>query len=152
MQGEPPSEAEIARRYVQSVTADWEEPHSLQPYEGQIKEWLQGKYSFQVIHRLLSQQGVALSESTVRRWIHCHFPQIPSAVILRATIAGEVMEVDFGYMGAYWEPEGASSARCGSSPGGFVIPAGSIARSPSTKAMIAPPVRSLRCSSSSFRC
>jgi len=40
-----------------------------------------------------------VSESTVRRWIHRRFPQLPSPVILRATIAGEVMEVDFGYLG-----------------------------------------------------
>jgi transposase len=47
--------------------------------------------------------GVQVSESTVRRWIHHRFPQLPSPVILRATIAGEVMEVDFGYLGIYWD-------------------------------------------------
>jgi transposase len=47
--------------------------------------------------------GVQASESTVRRWIHRRFPQLPSAVVLHATIAGEVMKVDYGYIGTYWD-------------------------------------------------
>jgi transposase len=102
---ELPSEGEIGRRYEEALSGSREQPHLLQLHQEQIKEWLRAKYSFQVIHQLLGAQGVKLSESSVRRWIHRHFPQLPSPVILRATIAGEVMEVDFGYLGMYWDPE-----------------------------------------------
>ena len=75
------------------------------PTKGRSRNGLQLKYSFQIIHQLLTAQGVRVSESTVRRWIHRRYPQLPSPVILRATIAGEVMEVDFGYLGAYWDSQ-----------------------------------------------
>jgi transposase len=102
---ELPSEGEIGRLYQEVCTVSRQQPHPLELYEAQIKGWLESKYSFQVIHRLLAAQGVRVSESTVRRWIHCHFPNLPSPVIRRATIAGEVMEVDFGYLGSYWHPQ-----------------------------------------------
>jgi transposase len=100
---ELPSEGEIARLYEETLSDSHDTPHPLEPYEGQLKGWLQAKYSFQVIHKLLDEMGVRVSESTARRWIHRRFPQLPSPVILRATIAGEVMEVDFGYLGTYWD-------------------------------------------------
>jgi transposase len=105
LRGELPSEAEIARRYLEGLMAGREQPHLLDVYAGQIREWLKAKYSFQVIHSLLGQQGVAVSETTVRRWIHRHVPQLVCPVILRVTVAGEVMEVDFGYLGIFWDPE-----------------------------------------------
>ncbi len=101
---ELPSEGEVAQRYAATLTDAHGQPHSLERYEGEIKGWLEQKYSFQVIHRLLAERAVEASESTVRRWIHRRFPQLPSAVIVRATVAGEVMEVDFGYLGVYWDP------------------------------------------------
>jgi transposase len=100
---ELPSEGRISQLYEQTLDASRESVHPLDAYEEQIQEWLRAKYSFQVIHRLLSAMGVTVSETTVRRWIHRHHPQLPSPVILRATIAGEVMEVDFGYLGVYWD-------------------------------------------------
>jgi transposase len=98
-----PSEGEIARLYEQTLGASRQAAHPLETYDEQIQEWLRKKYSFQVIHRLLNQMGVMVSESTVRRWIHHRHPQLPSPVILRATTPGEVMEVDFGYLGVYWD-------------------------------------------------
>ena len=102
---ELPSEGEIARLYEETLGASHEVPHPLELYEGQIKEWVELKYSFQIIHQLLTAQRVKVSESTVRRWIHRRYPELPSPVILRATIAGEVMEVDFGYLGTYWDSQ-----------------------------------------------
>jgi hypothetical protein len=100
---ELPSEGEISLLYEET---GHDASHPLKPYEAQIKDWLRAKYSFQVIHKLLEDMGVGVSESTVRRWIHRRLPHLPSPVILRATKAGEVMEVDFGYLGTFWDPLG----------------------------------------------
>jgi hypothetical protein len=108
---ELPSEREIARCYAATFAEPCQQPLSVGLYETQIKEWLEEKYSFQVIHLLLVDLGVTASESTVRRWIHRHFPHLPSAVILRATVAGEVMEVDFGYLGMYWDSDTAKQRK-----------------------------------------
>jgi len=102
---ELPSEGEIGRFYEETLGASREVPHPLELYEGQIKEWAKAKHSVQVTHQLLNTQGVGASESTVRRWIHRRYPHLPSPAILRATIAGEVMEVDFGYLDAYWDAQ-----------------------------------------------
>ena len=50
-------------------------------------------------HGLLQQRGVEYSETTVRRYIHRHFPSPVRPVMRRETKAGEVMEVDFGSLG-----------------------------------------------------
>lgn len=102
---EIPSEGEIARLYEEATIGGHDEPHVLDAYHDQLKEWLESKYSFLIIHMLLRERGVECSESTVRRWIHRKFPQLPAPVILRATIPGEVMEVDYGYLGVYWDPQ-----------------------------------------------
>lgn len=108
---ELPSEGEIARLYEQTLSAVHQAVHPLEAYDEQIQEWLRKKYSFQVIHRLLNQMGVTVSESTVRRWIHHRHPQLPSPVIVRATIPGEVMEVDFGYLETYWDRQSAKQRK-----------------------------------------
>jgi hypothetical protein len=101
--GELPSEGEIGRRYQEQGPSSEEQPHLLQTVEEPITEWLKEGNSFQVIHRLLLQRGIEVSESTVRRWIHRRFPRLPKPVIVRATIPGEAMEVDFGYLGVFRE-------------------------------------------------
>ncbi|MDH7480131.1 MAG: IS21 family transposase, partial [Syntrophomonadaceae bacterium] len=100
-----PGEAEIqqlydnARQLVRVIT------HPLDVYREQVAGWLKKGYSFVVIHRLLVRQGASCSEATARRWIHRHFPDVPLPVIVRPTTPGEVMEVDFGYLGLFWDPQ-----------------------------------------------
>ena len=100
---ELPGEGEIGRRYQEQGPSTEEQPHLLQTVEEPITEWLKEGNSFQVIHRLLLQRGIEVSESTVRRWIHRRFPRLPKPVIIRSTIPGEAMEVDFGYLGVFRE-------------------------------------------------
>jgi hypothetical protein len=100
-----PSEGEVARLYGEAAADGQGQAHELDHYEGLIRGWVEAKYSFLVIHRLLGELGAKCSESTVRRWIHRSFPQAPCPVILRATIPGEVMEVDYGYLGVFWDPQ-----------------------------------------------
>jgi hypothetical protein len=102
---ELPSEGQLKRLYEEARQISQDNSHPLDAYQERVKGWLKKGYSFVVIHRLLSQQQVHCSEATVRRWIHRRFPHVPTPVIVRPTKAGEVMEVDFGYLGLFWDPE-----------------------------------------------
>jgi hypothetical protein len=95
---ELPSEGEIARLYGEVTIGGQAQPHVLDAHQDQLKEWVEAKYSFFIIHKLLCAKGVECSESTVRRWIHRKFPQLPSPVILRTATPGEAMEVDYRYL------------------------------------------------------
>ena len=77
--------------------------HPLDERRDQIDAWRQEGYSFLVIHELLRQRGVKYSETTVRRYIHRHFPSPVRPVMRRETKPGEVMEVDFGQLGLTWD-------------------------------------------------
>jgi len=103
---ELPSEGQIGRRYQELALSTDQRAHPLQAVEEPIREWLEAGTSFQVIHRLLLERGFAVSESTVRRWIHRRYPRLPTPIIIRSTIPGEAMEVDFGYLGVFREQAG----------------------------------------------
>ena len=60
---------------------------------------LKERNSILVIHKLLTGLDVEYSETTVRRYIHRHFPK----AVRRETRPGEVMEVDFGHLGLTWD-------------------------------------------------
>ena len=77
--------------------------HPLDAYREQIAAWLERHYSFLVIHKLLAQLGVRYCETTVRRYVHRHFPAPVRPVMRRETKPGEVMEVDFGHLGLTWD-------------------------------------------------
>jgi transposase len=78
--------------------------HPLDEWSDEIKRLaVDEKYSYVVIHKLI-QKYYACSEATVRRYIKKNFPQTPKATMRRKTIAGEVMEVDFGYLGITYDP------------------------------------------------
>lgn len=80
--------------------------HPLDIYLSDIERWLSEKTSFLLIHEFLQQKGIALSESSVRRYIHRKFPQYyRSPTIPRDTIAGEILEVDFGYFGLVYDEQ-----------------------------------------------
>ena len=78
--------------------------HSLDIYLTDIEDWLKEKTSFLLIHEFLRQRGITLSETSVRRYIHRKFPLHSRApVIPRDTVAGEILEVDFGYFGLVYD-------------------------------------------------
>jgi transposase len=80
--------------------------HPLDMYLSDIESWLKEKTSFLLIHEFLRQQGITLSETSVRRYIHRKFPQYyRSPTIPRDTIAAEVLEVDFGYFGLVYDED-----------------------------------------------
>ena len=99
-----PSEAQLQELYHSGDGVPPTGGHPLETYAQEIEGWLKDHYSFQVIHQLLRERDVRYSETTVRRFIHRRFPKKIRPVMRRATIPGEVMEVDFGYLGITWDP------------------------------------------------
>ena len=101
-QHEVPSEQQLQEVYHEQRSGEEGRRHPLDSHREQIEGWREEGYSFLVIHKLLEKRGVEYSETTVRRYIHRHFPKAVRPVMRRETTAGEVMEVDFGYLGLTW--------------------------------------------------
>ena len=101
-QHEVPSEQQLQEVYHEQRSGEEGRRHPFDSHREQIEGWREEGYSFLVIHKLLEKRGVEYSETTVRRYIHRHFPKAVRPVMRRETTAGEVMEVDFGYLGLTW--------------------------------------------------
>ena len=128
-------EAAVHRKIVREVRAlaqsrGWLEPTAELPSEHQIEEarqqgdgkasklltdrleahladfqrWVDEKNTYTVMHDLIREQ-VPCSLSTLNRYVKSRFPEQADPVMRRETKAGEVMEVDFGYLGITYDPE-----------------------------------------------
>jgi transposase len=89
-----PRDEELARCFDKPTR----EPQPLDAFRERIAGWLEKEYSYVVMHRLIVRE-YACSEATVRRYVRRNFRQAPAAVMVRDTVAGETMEVDYGYLG-----------------------------------------------------
>lgn len=78
--------------------------HPLDAFQEDLKRWREEKIPFVTIHRMLADRS-GLSETTVRRYVRRKFPDAPRVTMRRTTVPGEVMEVDFGYLGLLHDPE-----------------------------------------------
>lgn len=94
-----PSENEI---YEAFFVKNEPQRHPLEDWYDDIKRWIDEGYSYVVIHKLLNKQ-YDCSESTVRRFIRKRFPKMPKTSMVRETTPGEIMEVDFGYLGITYD-------------------------------------------------
>ncbi len=72
--------------------------HPLDQWRELIQGWVEKKHSFLVIHKLV-QDFYQCSESTVRRFIQGRLAPRIKPIMVRGTIPGEIMEVDFGFLG-----------------------------------------------------
>jgi transposase len=96
-----PSDFEIAQHFLdqsQSVK------HPLDTYFDDIKQWKEEGINAVVIQRLLRQKHqYACSTGSLQRYIKKQFPPLPDPVMIRFTKAGEIMDVDFGFLGKLWD-------------------------------------------------
>jgi predicted transcriptional regulator len=76
--------------------------HSLDAFQERIAAWVKKEFSYVVMHRLIAREYIC-SEATVRRYVKKNFRKAPAAVMVRDTVAGETMEVDFGYLGLTYD-------------------------------------------------
>jgi len=100
---ELPTEDDIKKALGRSNAAATRSAHPLGRFKERIEGWLQLHYSYVVIHHLIKEE-YPCSEATVRRYCHETFPHLGKRpVMVRITIPGEVMEVDFGYLGIVYD-------------------------------------------------
>lgn len=95
-----PTEKELQQIFI---IKENQNTHPLKCWYNEIERWINEGYSYVVIHRLINQ-NYSCSEATVRRYIKKHFPVKPKTVMVRDLICGEIMEVDFGYLGITYDP------------------------------------------------
>lgn len=78
--------------------------HVLDDYRDNIREWRQERYSSVVIQRLLqNNHDVFVRIGALRRYLKKHFPPTIDPVMVRNTIPGVTMDVDFGFLGMLWD-------------------------------------------------
>lgn len=95
-----PVEEELERLWQEG--REEQASHQLAPWQDKIREWVDEDLSFVVIHRLVNERHPC-SESTVRRYIQSRLSKKTSPVMIRNTLPGKVMDVDFGYLGKLWD-------------------------------------------------
>lgn len=106
---ELPSEEDVqqARRKELSPEAA---THPLEAYRAQIEQWVEAGHSYVVMHQLIKDR-CPCSEATLRRFVQRRFPSRPRVSASRPTVAGQDMEVDFGYLGLTYDPLGSRNRK-----------------------------------------
>jgi transposase len=109
---ELPSEQEIeqVRRSVVKAGKDKLLFEQLAAHEEEFKRWHEENYTAVVMHDLIRKQ-VRCSLSTINRYLKLRFPKPVQAVMRRDTVAGKVMEVDFGYLGITYDADSGRNRR-----------------------------------------
>lgn len=100
---ELPTEREVEE--ARGLIGEGPPVHPLDQYRDEIEVLLKDEASFTVIHQVLRKR-YACDESTIRRYVQRRFPKAVTPVIRRDSIPGEVMEVDFGYLGLMEDDQG----------------------------------------------
>jgi transposase len=97
-----PSEEEIQKVRLGAVGRKDSE-HPLCAYREEFRRWVEEGYSFVVMRQLIKER-YSCSEATVRRFVGRYFPSGMKPVMVRTTVPGRDMEVDFGYLGITYDP------------------------------------------------
>jgi hypothetical protein len=96
-----PSEEEI-QKVRERARGSAEYQHPLHTYLEDFRQWVKGGYTYVVMHQLIKDR-CPCSEPTVRRFVQKYLGSQPKAVMVRATVPGRDMEVDFGYLGITYD-------------------------------------------------
>ena len=101
-----PDESTIQQKHYQAGKPN-PKGKILSNFLSELKRWyVEEKKSFVVIHTLLSErleEGVTISETTLRNFLHTTFPDTPRTVQIRSHDYGE-LEIDFGFFGIVYDP------------------------------------------------
>lgn len=79
--------------------------HPLDPHRAQIEQWYLEGNSCVVIQRLL-KDVCSCSHQSIGRYCNKHFPKKIEPVMVRSTIPGRDMDVDFGELGRFIDADG----------------------------------------------
>ena len=91
-------------------------PHLLDPYQEQLRKWIEDEYSYIVIHKLISPE-VMVSEATVRRYCQSHFPKAPKPTfILDLQVREKLGKWILDILGLFTTPRRSGTGKPGYSP------------------------------------
>lgn len=97
-----PSNEEISKQWLpKSKTLT----HPLDIFKEQIEQWVKEDLTSVVIHQLLRDK-CSCDVQVVRRYRQKHFPKQIEPVMVRSTVSGRDMEVDFGELGKFLDDDG----------------------------------------------
>lgn len=97
-----PSDEEIAR--ARNKNKNIVSGHLLDPYKEQIEQWHNQGLTSVVIHRLLIDK-CSCDVQAIRRYRKKYFQKSKEPVMVRTTVAGRDLEVDFGELGRFLDDE-----------------------------------------------
>jgi transposase len=97
-----PSDEEIANVWHTKTN---EQPHLLDPYKEQFAQWNEQDLSSVVIQQLLKDK-CSCDVQVIRRYRNKHFPKPIEPVMVRSTVAGRDLELDFGELGRFLHNDG----------------------------------------------
>lgn len=92
-----PSDEEIAKVWNKKTK---NKSHSLDPYKTQIEQWSNEGYSSVVIQQLLKDK-CPCDVQMIRRYRQKYFPKVVDPVMVRDTIPGKHLDLDFGFLGRF---------------------------------------------------
>lgn len=98
-----PTDEEISRFW--NSTSKAQKSHPLDLHIDHLKLWRKEGYSAVVIHQLLKDKCPCDAQA-IRRYLNKHFPKPVDPVMVRNTIPGQDLEIDFGYLGKFLDNEG----------------------------------------------
>ncbi len=92
-----PSDEEIAKVWNKKPK---DKTHPLDPHKEELEQWSKEGLSSVVIQQLLKDK-CSCDVQAIRRYRQKHFPKQVEPVMVRFTIAGKDMDLDFGYLGRF---------------------------------------------------
>jgi transposase len=98
-----PTDEEISKFW--NSTSKTQKPHPLDLHRDHLEQWRKEGYSAVVIHQLLKDK-CPCNAQVIRRYLNKHFPNRVDPVMVRSTIPGQDLDIDFGYLGKFLDDEG----------------------------------------------
>ncbi len=98
-----PSDEEITKFWQQGTSS--RRKHPLDVFREELEQWRNEGCSAVVIHQLIKDK-ISCDVQVIRRYINKHFPKPIDPVMVRPTVPGKDIDIDFGYLGKYLNEEG----------------------------------------------
>jgi len=99
-----PTDEEISK-FWNSTNKVQKKKHPLDLHRDSLEQWKKEGCSAIVIHRLLKDK-CPCDPQAIRRYMHKYFPNPIDPVMVRHTIPGNDLDIDFGYLGKFLNDEG----------------------------------------------
>jgi hypothetical protein len=98
-----PSDEEITK--VWNPKAKPKKTHPLDLFRDELEQWRKQGNTAVVIHQLLKDKCPCDAQA-IRRYLNKHFPKLTEPVMVRPTVPGQNLDIDFGYLGEFLDDEG----------------------------------------------